>query len=373
MCEQGDRLPNTADFSFAEDHGTKVIDGITYRSYTLIVSNTQTYGCHFSSRNARAYRTNGALKKNDAPLIGIYLKNTNQSAAEGRLADMIIANVEFGLKEPFLVVPQWDPNDYRFIYCSGGNNESQRYQYYERVSLYGSLGFTSNFVGQVFEYGGIYYQVTSSNAVSVTYRRDNNLYSGDISIPASVPYMGYNFDVTAIEEDAFDDCYGLTSVVVPNSVISIGRTAFQGCTALTSITFGSGVRTIGAQAFNYCNALTTVKCMGTVPPVMENSNCFSTRCYRNATLLVPNGCVETYQETNYWYKFSEIEEFALVIVGDVDGDEKLTIEDVVELINAILSNNTDPDILLAGDVNGNGRLDIDDVITIINMLLQHPA
>lgn len=141
---QGDRLPNSAIFKFAADTVTKEIDGIVYHPYTLIIANMELNGTHFSSRNASAYQHNGALTKDDAPLVGIFLKNTNQSEHEGRLADMIIANQEFSMIEPMIVEPCWEPNDYRFIYGEGGNNQTQRYQRYNRVELYGSKGFGNN-------------------------------------------------------------------------------------------------------------------------------------------------------------------------------------------------------------------------------------
>lgn len=141
---RGDRMPSSADFVFNERVGvTKVIDGINYHVYSLMVSNQQLNGTHFSSRNARMYRERGALRKDDAPLVSIYLQNTNQDVAEGRLSDMIIANQEFGFIEAFTVVPQWEPNDYRYIYGEGGNNVAPRFQYYNRVALYGSLGMES--------------------------------------------------------------------------------------------------------------------------------------------------------------------------------------------------------------------------------------
>lgn len=135
---QGDRLPNSVTYKFGKG-GTKVIDGITYDVYTMICTNLEEYGSHFSSKNASRYKNNGALKKDDAALIGVFLQNNNQEEIEGHLADMIIANQEFGLREPFTVEPKWEPNEYRFIYCTGGNNETQRFQLYNRVALYGSV------------------------------------------------------------------------------------------------------------------------------------------------------------------------------------------------------------------------------------------
>lgn len=138
---QGPRMPNTAIFNFSIG-GTKVVDGIEYNVYTILISNQKNNGTHFSSKNARSYQNNGALKKDDAELFSIFLQNDNQAEVEGHLPDMIIANQEFGMREP--LIAGWDPNDYRFIYGEGGNNETQRFQYYNRVALYGSVNVVEN-------------------------------------------------------------------------------------------------------------------------------------------------------------------------------------------------------------------------------------
>ena len=54
------------------------------------------------------------------------------------------------------------------------------------------------------------------------------------------------------------------------------------------------------------------------------------------------------------------------LTGDVNGDGKLSIADVTELINYLLSGETPP---AAADVNGDGKISIADVTELINMLL----
>ena len=58
--------------------------------------------------------------------------------------------------------------------------------------------------------------------------------------------------------EAFEDCTGLTSVTIPNSVASIGSGAFYGCSGLTSVTIGGSVTSIGNYAFKGCSGLTSV-------------------------------------------------------------------------------------------------------------------
>ena len=185
MFVQGDRMPNSAEFTFGEKEFTKTIDGIEYRVYSLICSNKQNNGSHFSAKNATRYTNNGALKKDDAALIGIFLQNNNQAEVEGRLADMIIANQEFGLREPFTVEPKWEPNDYRFIYGTGGNNETQRFQLYNRVALFGS----------------------SSVVEDLAQKTINNVkYYNVAGMESNMPFDGVNIKVTTYNDGTTSTC-----------------------------------------------------------------------------------------------------------------------------------------------------------------------
>jgi hypothetical protein len=64
--------------------------------------------------------------------------------------------------------------------------------------------------------------------------------------------------VTLIGNGAFLYCSELTSIAIPNSVISIGNQAFESCTSLTSLTIPNSVTNIGTWAFGECVSLTSV-------------------------------------------------------------------------------------------------------------------
>lgn len=57
---------------------------------------------------------------------------------------------------------------------------------------------------------------------------------------------------TGIGWSAFYRCYDLTSVTIPNSVLSIGDWAFAGCYSLISVTIPSSVTNIGVWSFYGC-------------------------------------------------------------------------------------------------------------------------
>ena len=256
-----------------------------------------------------------------------------------------------------------------------GCYEATLYVPYNALDSYKVADYWKNFtniVGMpyIFEKDGISYHATTLSTASVMAKNDEGtLYCGDVVIPDSVTYEGTTFAVTGIEGNAFDGCYELTSITIPNSVETIGEQAFQGCTGLTSVTIGSGVTAIGAKAFNYCNALETVKCIGTVPPVMASADCFSTAAYNRATLLVPRNSEATYAAADYWYKFAHIDGWGSAGRGDVNGDGIMNIADVTFLIDAILKGDYEGVYFESADLNSNGRLDISDVTSLIDDLL----
>lgn len=76
-----------------------------------------------------------------------------------------------------------------------------------------------------------------------------------ITINVTIP-DGY----TALDGNAFKNCYGLKSVTIPGSVTKISYNAFEGCKNLASVTFanGSSNLTFGNTVFLNCTSLNSV-------------------------------------------------------------------------------------------------------------------
>ena len=117
-------------------------------------------------------------------------------------------------------------------------------------------------------------------------------YQGNVVIPDEVAYMNRTRKVTSIGEDAFMNCWGLSSVTLGSNVTSIGKWAFVGCRGLTSITISNSVTSIGGGAFSGCTSLTSFS-------VDEANNCFRSMngvlVSKDETIFVayPPGRIET--------------------------------------------------------------------------------
>ena len=92
--------------------------------------------------------------------------------------------------------------------------------------------------------------------------------------------------VISIQKDAFIECRGLTSITIPNSVTSIGEGAFESCESLTSIDIPNNVTSIGNHAFCYCRGLTSITIPTGVTTLEESV--FSC-CDGLTSVTIPNG------------------------------------------------------------------------------------
>ena len=85
---------------------------------------------------------------------------------------------------------------------------------------------------------------------------------------------------------AFASCSGLTSVTIPNSVTSIGDSTFSGCESLASVTIPSGVTSIGDRVFYDCTSLTSITIPNSVITIGEEA---FRNCNSLTNITIPNG------------------------------------------------------------------------------------
>ena len=95
--------------------------------------------------------------------------------------------------------------------------------------------------------GNYGYNVVDNKAVIV----DASV-SGDVTVPS---LLG-GYEVTAIGETAFAQCgYSLSSITIPDGIVSIGRNAFYHCYGLENVTISDSVTSIANGAFTCCHSL----------------------------------------------------------------------------------------------------------------------
>ena len=144
------------------------------------------------------------------------------------------------------------------------------------------------------EVNGIWYLLNDDALTArVTYKgwspSETVEYSGAVVVPATVSFGEKTYAVIAIYDHAFDGCYGmtsitlpegiknigwssfegctgLTSIVLPNSLEKISAEAFSGCTGLKSVTFGTGLKDVYYKSFMNCTAVESITCKATTPP-----------------------------------------------------------------------------------------------------------
>jgi hypothetical protein len=112
-------------------------------------------------------------------------------------------------------------------------------------------------------------------------------YSGPVGAVA-IPGTIYGLPVTSIEDSAFINRTGLTSVTIPEGCTSIGYGAFAYCTGLTSVSIPKGCTSIGSSAFQNCTGLTSV----TIPEGCTSiwSYAFG-YCTSLTSVNIPNGVI----------------------------------------------------------------------------------
>ena len=136
---------------------------------------------------------------------------------------------------------------------------------------------------------GLWYNLNDTNkTVSVIYVLFQD-YPRDIVIPSEILINGETYAVTALEDKAFFGYVtSINSIVVPNSVTSIGQNAFADCEALTSVTLSCNLDSLGYYAFWGCISLQSIEIPNSLKYI---SSCCFYNCKGLSTINIPNNVI----------------------------------------------------------------------------------
>ena len=94
--------------------------------------------------------------------------------------------------------------------------------------------------------------------------------------------------VTSIGSYAFFRCIGLVNIIIPDGLTRIRESAFESCTSLASITIPDSMTSIGYYAFSDCTSLTDVTIPDSMTRIEEGT--FS-RCASLTSVTIPDSVV----------------------------------------------------------------------------------
>ena len=191
-------------------------------------------------------------------LTSIVIPNSVKSIGEGAFSGC--SGLE-SITIPFVggsIKTASDIYQYPFGYIFGTSSYMGGVRTYQ--SYHGSSTSSTTYTG--------YYIPSSLESVTVT---GGNILYGAFDDCSGLTSIIIPNSVTSIGDHAFDNCSGLTSITIPDSVTSIGDYAFSDCSGLTSITIPDSVTSIGDRAFQNCSGLTSITIGDSVTSIEENA------------------------------------------------------------------------------------------------------
>jgi hypothetical protein len=184
-------------------------------------------------------------------------------------------------------MPTYTENNVNYSYTVGNSNAKVA----ASPSASGAVTILASFI-----VGSVTYNVTT---IPDSYVFINCTTLTSIIVPNSVTSIGYGTfrncialtsitlpnSVTSIANNAFQNCSSLTRITLPNSLIIIGVQLFLGCSALISVTIPNSVTSIGNGAFFGCSSLTSINIPSSVTRIGNNA---FVGCSALTTVTIPN-------------------------------------------------------------------------------------
>jgi len=86
-----------------------------------------------------------------------------------------------------------------------------------------------------------------------------------------------NEGLKIIGKHSFRNCKSLQRIIIPSSVLEIGRSAFEGCVQLRELVFHEGIKKIEKSAFSQCSSLESISLPSTLNEIGDYSFLFCSR------------------------------------------------------------------------------------------------
>ena len=83
-------------------------------------------------------------------------------------------------------------------------------------------------------------------------------YDGEQTANLTIPSTLGGAKVVGLADELFKGCDWLESVILPDTLVSIGNYCFSGCSSLTSVTIPSSVTILGEWSFDGCSSLASI-------------------------------------------------------------------------------------------------------------------
>ena len=192
---------------------------------------------------------------------------------------------------------------------------------------------------------------TAANTVKIgknalrTSAVDKNLFDWgtvytSLTVPESISIEDYNLKMTVTEvgDYAFNNLWGLETVILPSTIEKLGSSVFSSCYSIESIVIPKNVTAIDKSAFSNCSKLKDVYSEIKEPFAIDAS--VFNRISSDAVLHVPFGCKALYEAAEGWKDaFSQIVEMKEEIVTN-DVTYEMTDDNKVEVKTAEVNRTT---------------------------------
>ena len=125
-----------------------------------------------------------------------------------------------------------------------------------------------------YAYGDLKYSLRSdTKEATILADESNKSLTGSLTIPSAVTYKSNDYEIIAIEDEAFKDAVNLTGVDLSGAtnLTSIGKGIFEGCKNLASVTLPNTLTEISDNMFYKCAALTGLTIPTSVTKIGEKA------------------------------------------------------------------------------------------------------